>query len=243
MEGDVLVFKFRKINKHFIESLVSPSLYFAKPDSLNDPFDCRLDLFSSFNEATLESTGKRREYLFKFLENPDIFRNWDAQMSKIGVCSFSSTADETLLWSHYADDHKGACVLYRLPESFIKSPTLHLTAGGEVGYAPDPLTNWLKTADIEGLDIDSFVGQLIHIYLKSKSPAWQPEKEVRLIRRNNGVVAIENNFIQQICFGLQTPVSDIDLVSKLAKAYCKCEKFGQMIRNKSDFGFTMKQLC
>ena len=50
---DFLCFKFRAINKHLIESLVNPSLYFARPDTLNDPFDCRLDLRGTFKRYLL----------------------------------------------------------------------------------------------------------------------------------------------------------------------------------------------
>lgn len=38
------LFKFRTINKYLIESLVNPSIFFPKPENLNDPFDCRPNL-------------------------------------------------------------------------------------------------------------------------------------------------------------------------------------------------------
>jgi hypothetical protein len=39
-----VLYKYRAINKRLIESLINQTLYFARPDELNDPFDCRIDL-------------------------------------------------------------------------------------------------------------------------------------------------------------------------------------------------------
>ena len=63
MGDDYLYFKFRAINKYMIESLVNPSLYFAKPNTLNDPFDCLIDLRNTFSRAVHLTTGNRRAWL------------------------------------------------------------------------------------------------------------------------------------------------------------------------------------
>jgi hypothetical protein len=43
MEDEYRYFKFRSVDKRLIESLTGGHLWFAKPGTLNDPFDCRLD--------------------------------------------------------------------------------------------------------------------------------------------------------------------------------------------------------
>jgi hypothetical protein len=235
---DFVCFKFRAINKHLIESLVNPSLYFAKPNTLNDPFDCRLDLLSAFTRVASLATGDRKRWLSQFLDNPTFFDNWKYQLDNFGVCSFSLTMDETLLWSHYADEHRGVCLVYRFPESFILDPKLRLTAGGEVKYISEPLTEWLKNTPMSMEQ--NVLKELIHICLKTKSPGWRYEKEARLIRREPGIFNISGKFITEICFGLGTPQDDIDLVIKLGRDYCGCTTFTQMVRDDSDFGFTRR---
>jgi hypothetical protein len=128
MSADYWYFKFGPINKHLIESLVSPGLYFAGSKALNDPFDCHLDLHSSFARATLSATGRRKEWLTTTRDDEAFFKKYEQRLASVWVCSFSLDSSETLLWSHYADEHKGVCLLYRFPESFILyQPTESLT--------------------------------------------------------------------------------------------------------------------
>jgi hypothetical protein len=236
MNENFVQFKYRAIDKHLVESLVNPSLYFAKPSALNDPFDCRLDLHRAFIKVASSAGGDRAQWLARFLDNASFFENWKSQIESLGVCSFSSTMDNALLWSHYADEHRGVCLEYQLTGSFLRRPKVQLTAGGEVTYLSEPLTDFLEKAPIE-LDIDTFVKGLVLVCLRAKSPAWLYEKEARLIRREPGVVNIDGDCIREVCFGLQTSQADIDLVIRLARDYCGCVRFSRMVRDESDFGF------
>ncbi len=147
---------------------------------------------------------------------------------------------QTLLWSHYADEHKGVCIVYELPLSFFADPKLQLTAAGEVTYLTEPLTEWLLSAS-SGMPMEDLIKEIALRCLKTKHPAWQYEKEARIIRREPGLVYIAPEFVKQICFGLRTPQEDKELVVTLAQDYCRCERFGQMVYDGSDFGFTMKR--
>jgi len=240
MNDDFMQFRFRRINQHLIDSLVDPGLYFAKTDSLNDPFDCRIDLKQSFARAASSTSGDRKKWLSRFLDTPSFFENWKAVFDSFGVCCFSSVTDETLLWSHYADNHKGVCLAYRLPTAFLLDPLLRLTAGVAVDYKSEPLTEWLKNGSFD-MEMDSFIKAVVLICLRTKSPAWAYEKEARIIRSGHGVYKIRGDFLTQVCFGLHTSQADIDLIIKLARDYCGCTRFARMTRDGSDFGFTMKR--
>ncbi len=232
-------FKFRSINKHLIESLVNSSLYFAEPNTLNDPFDCKLDLDKSFSRAASSATGERKDFLEKMLDTP-FPRDWKGLLENIGVCSFSLNLNETLLWSHYADEHKGLCLLYRFPESFLLNQQNKLLGWDMVKYADDALTDWLKTD--APLEMGNFISELLKVYLTAKSNAWQYENEARIIRLEHGLLGIPSGFLEQVCFGLRTPRADINLITKLASEYCGCNKFCQMIRGESDFGITAVEI-
>ncbi|MHB1236960.1 MAG: DUF2971 domain-containing protein [Gallionella sp.] len=234
-----VLYKFRPINKYLIESLVTRSLYFAKPDTLNDPFDCKIDLKRVLKRAEQSATDEQKSFLTPFLENPQFFGNWKSYFDSIGVCSFSLVNADTLLWSHYADEHRGVCLEYHFRGSYFLQPEFQLTAAGNVEYHPEPLTEWLKNAPME---MTPFAEGLVHKYLKTKNPAWSYEKEARIIRGKHGTFNIKENFLKRVYFGLQTPQTDIDLVTKLAQDYNGCLSFGQLVRDETEFGFTVKTL-
>ena len=235
------LYKFRTINKRLIESLVSQSLYFAKPDTLNDPFDCRIDLIAAIERAELNATGDRQKFLSSFLRVPEFFEVWKSALNTVGVCAFSRTNGDVLLWSHYADGHRGVCLEYKFQGGYLLTDEFNLTAVGNVDYLAEPLTEWLKSAP---MNLDKFVEELLHKYLKTKNPAWKHEQESRLIRRPHGIFKFNthSDFLSEVCFGLQTPKADIDLVTNLARNYCGCARFFQMVRDETEFGIVKKTL-
>jgi hypothetical protein len=123
-ESDYRYFKFRAINKYLIDCLVSSRLYFAKPEKLNDPFDCRIDLKRAFSRAASAATGSRRAWLESAVnEGTRFFETCDQSFAKLGVCSFSLDLLTPLMWTHYADEHRGACFLYRFQGVHLRSPS------------------------------------------------------------------------------------------------------------------------
>jgi hypothetical protein len=101
------------------------------------------------------------------------------------------------MWSHYTDGHKGVCLLYRFPESFLLDKRNKILGVDKVRYDSDALTNWLKTGAIDPSDPEEFVVELTKIFLTSKSPAWKYEDEVRIIRSEHGRFAIPGSFLEQ----------------------------------------------
>ncbi|MEF8731703.1 MAG: DUF2971 domain-containing protein [Candidatus Accumulibacter meliphilus] len=242
MGDDYLYFKFRKIDKHLIESLVNRELYFAKPDTLNDPFDCRLDLRKSFRRAALLASATKARHLRAALKVPNLLEHWFARLSNVGICSFTLCYDDTLLWSHYAGEHKGVCLLYRFSEQFLGDPKNELLGVDKVRYEENSLTEWLRNAPLELSSTDDFVRKLTKIYLTAKSPAWAYEKEARIIRSEPGLFSLPEGCLEQICFGLRTPQADINLVTKLATDSFGPTKFCHMIHDESDFSMRMEAL-
>ncbi|HCI13143.1 MAG: hypothetical protein A2063_02830 [Gallionellales bacterium GWA2_60_142] len=243
MGEDFLYFKFKPINKYLIDSLVTPSLYFPKPDLLNDPFDCQLDVRKAFARAAEVVQGKRKNAFQAALKSNDIFENYSKQFQNLGVCSFSLLAnsfDEPLLWSHYADAHKGVSLLYRFTEAYLNNPK-EILGVDTVKYDPNILTNWLINSPFQP-DDSKFVEELTKVFLTAKSDAWQHEKEARIIRTTNGTLNIPHGCLEQICFGLRTPQPDIELVSKLAREYSGCTKFCKIVHADTDFGITAIEL-
>ena len=235
-ESDHSYFKFRRINDRLFESLANSQLFFASPNQLNDPFDCQPDLRSSFSRARQSATGTKRDFLESALEygGQQFFENAERALQQIFVCSFSSNPLIPLMWSHYADEHRGVCISYRFPASFLKGYGVY-----EVQYGDNVLTHWLQTK--APMELGKFNYEFPRICVSTKSLAWQYECEVRIIGNKPGLVNI-GTCVDKIYFGLRTPQDNIDQITKIAADHCGCENFLRVVRDQnSDFGITVKE--
>lgn len=245
--SDFLLFKFRPINKYLIESLINSQLYFAAPSQLNDPFDCQLDLRKAISRAESLTQGQRNRIL-KYLPQKmgDFIEQWQGQFKNHGVCSFTKYLIDPevspLMWTHYADQHRGVCLLYRFELAFLAEEK-NCFGISDVEYDDDRLTSWLcNEAPLGKEDFKKLVEGMTKIYLTSKSSAWSYERERRWIRDRHGLFDIPRGSLFQVSFGLNTPKTDIDLVTELADKYCGCNKFFRIVRGKNDFGLEHEPL-
>ena len=76
------LYKYARINNNTSSALIERYAWYPKPSSLNDPFDCGL--------------------------SQSLMGNND----QCGVLSLSAKNSNILMWSHYADSHKGVCIEY-----------------------------------------------------------------------------------------------------------------------------------
>ena len=237
------LFKFRVINKYLIDSLVRGVLYFSHPDRLNDPFDCRVDIKKSAINAVSKLSGKKKDNLLNLTRTSD-FDRIQKVIGNVGICSFSLVLENSLLWSHYANEHQGLCLTYRIPESFINDKSNEITGVPRVEYGDNPLTDWFieNTPEYPNFDFKKFIKEIIKKVLTIKSTCWNYEEEVRIIRQKQSSLKIPKEYLKQVCFGLNTPETDIDLIKDIISnsgykvSYCK------MKRNESDFGLEAEDL-
>ena len=186
-------------------SLTGPELYFASPKKFNDPFDCRLGVGYELrtNEQTIqyfkEKYGDRAfatETLLK--EDPQgLLEAWrsaiDNRVDKeSGVCCFSATATNPLLWGHYADGSRGFCIGYdslHLREYF-EFHQYHrdcILALINVEYRPElPSLDPFIQDDIEWL----------HQQYRYKSMDWKYEEEIRALMFDKNEVAKEDRALE-----------------------------------------------
>jgi hypothetical protein len=236
---DYNYFKFRKIDVNLIKSLVNSKLYFSKPEMLNDPFDCRLDIKQFFKRAVELSSGNQKQYLQSALTS-GFLDSWSQEFQDWGIASFSSQVlaqQSNLMWSHYGDKHRGVCLQYRFPKSFL--PDQHY----KVSYEENCLIDWLTHTPVHTLDMRDFIKNIAKIYVTTKSSAWAYENEARIINSKSGLHSIKPEYLEQIYFGLNTLQENIDLIIELATKNCGCSKFSQMTRNpNSYFGLIDKPL-
>ena len=225
-------FRYRPINEFLWDSLTESEIYFSDPDQLDDPYDCRVNILETLARAAknnsfrlrkairnpystivelLQSLGiyrsrsRRQKILHRLFDADAFLEQIQNDMSGFGVCCFSRTLYNALMWSHYADGHKGVCLYYEIPPSFIVDPANGMFGYSPVTYGDDALFDWLvSTNDLEGLSPLDAAIKIMKRALTVKGKDWAYEDEARLIRPASGTMKIRPEFLKQICFGMRT---------------------------------------
>lgn len=248
--NDHILFKFRSVNKYLLQSIVQSEIHFAHPACLNDPFDCRVDIRQSLEVAISKSISPVRERLEKLRGLNDFLVKLQSDVAAMGVCSFSCPLDGSnallenpLMWSHYADAHRGVCLTYRFSEQFFYDNADQILGIAAVDYGANPLADWF-VENIDGFnDFEDFGTSLLKKVLTVKSSEWQYEKEVRILRKVDGSNPIGKEHLVQVCVGLNTSETDIDLIkSLLSQGQYEVQLFRLIRSNDADFGLKASEI-
>lgn len=158
----VNVFSFRRYNQYSIQDLINNEITVVCPSEMNDPFDSIYNLYRDI--GNLEEICPTKEDIPGFHDMFNYFR----------VRSFVKGENvknikNILMWSHYADGHKGFCIKYHLSKHFIK----HATPNGYL---------WLKNINYTNKPIAVNCAELDdNTAFSTKNSRWKYEHEVRLI--------------------------------------------------------------
>ncbi|MEX1014345.1 MAG: DUF2971 domain-containing protein [Candidatus Paceibacterota bacterium] len=118
---------------------------------------------------------------------------------EIGILSFAGNREQILMWSHYANSHKGFCIGLNKKELQESIRPLLITEGKfiklyDVLYQKSyPQINPLKVGQDEYFALP----------LTIKSKAWEYEDEVRLIFKDGAdeLLKVEKKIFQDITLG------------------------------------------
>lgn len=163
-------YKFRSLQnlRFFLDIIVNERLYAAKYDELNDPMEGAYMI------------DVQHQNIIKALKN---------KKENIRICSLSQNYTHTLLWSHYADGHKGCCIEVS-GRNQREVPTL-------IQYTDDLpyFRNYVSPKEL----------------LSHKSRLWIYEDEVRFFRKTQYF----NVNIHQIIFGQKVSAEDFKFYGTL----------------------------
>ena len=239
MSKATLIFKYRAFNKSSIELLVNKELWLAKTDSLNDPFECQM----IFNEI-LESIW------LNYKINPELKNKIEEETKKnlenLGVCSFSQTRQNQLMWSHYADEHRGFCIGFNKKILLNQQPYLHEI---EVNYQSDYphkeiflLLDYLikhKQTD----EVEAIISSITFVIMKTKYTHWSYERELRLTRDSYGALPFTEKCVNSIVFGLRMSERDKQTLRLLLSSdEWKHLKWFQAHKSNKKFGLIFEQI-
>lgn len=164
------LYKYMPFRKEFFENLY---LRCTPRSALNDPFELRPSdkylFYHVLNFYGLPADKKDKE-LLDF--NSDFYNK---AFNRIGIVSFSETNDNLLMWSHYADNHRGMVVAFDTSHDFFIKDGSKSRQLGRVHYRKDRMK-----ALPQRLKYGFHMSDSTRIYFE-KSDEWIYEKEHRLM--------------------------------------------------------------
>ncbi len=212
------LYKYGRLNEHSEALFTTPTIWFSAPSQLNDPFECRPwltfngtqdQIVASFTrtlmrrhpELTREQAHARalRMFLSKepTLDWEQTRRGMIRQFSeRIGLHCLSQVNNSILMWSHYAQDHRGYCLQFEATDF-----TPVFGRAQQVRYAEE-----LPSVDIFTTPTADQVDQIF----TTKFMGWSYEREWRLIdhERGPGLRDYPAELLKGVIFGLRMPPGD-----------------------------------
>jgi hypothetical protein len=114
------LFKYRTINEYTLAFLRTGAAYFSSPTEFNDPFDTRFvqrDLRDQQQKLESEREAQGTDAALLGVAMMKVFeREHQAGTVKTRIFCVSEIVDSVLMWSHYADSHRGICVVLEAEE-------------------------------------------------------------------------------------------------------------------------------
>lgn len=185
------IYKYHTININLLHSLRKGTNWYSKLHLLNDPFEC----FLMDNTKT------------------DVFKNWIPTLS---VCCFSKNNNNILMWSHYANDHKGVCLEFDVPDDDkdLKKDLIEVVYNNELTVIDNIKRDEKGHVKIR-MDTDGK-------FLKTKFKHWEYEEELRKYikckeENKSGKEEYYIGNLTAIYFGKNTSNDDIGLVKHNSK--------------------------
>jgi hypothetical protein len=280
----MLGYKYRAINKYSLDILKNNSIHFSKYTDFNDPFEfCtpfpnlgemykraakeinelhENKIFSKENHAALIS---RCENIIKNRTKSldQIHKKIKEGLEKTGIYSLSKVNDEILMWSHYADNHKGFCIGFENLHKHTHPNTKPFLVSYKNDFTdlsdPKMIVDYYKEVYHDNINLptlqwknkqEALAKKLRHdddqrggiSILTDKYEKWSYEQEFRLIdEKNNGLKKFNPECIKSITFGLRTSEIDIDAIIKICKESNKTDiEYYRTVKAKQAFKLEIK---
>jgi Protein of unknown function (DUF2971) len=214
------IYKYMPVNVFTLKILINSELFFGIPKEFNDPLDCKFTLTIDpqpsieeirkfytnlkLSEDEIEKKIEQAKY-DNFLFQKDIENDYNENLRKeFCISCFSERNDNILMWSHYANKHKGICLKFdwKIHSEYF--------SGYKVIYKKKlPEITYNGRGELEAASI--FLTKLNH---------WKYEKEIRAITKiEKGIqkAAFNPKALKGIIFGEQIAISDKQTIMNIIK--------------------------
>ena len=217
MSDFLLRYKYLPFTEGSLKVLDENTLKFTHPDDFNDPFDC-LPYIDEEKLAEFMLKQPELKQLFrskygtgaKFLRNKtkilkDLEKHKDsflsATLKNVGVLCLSKDSKNILMWSHYAQNHTGFVIEFKI--NLIPSVNLNQVNMNELVKMLYPYR--VKYSDKRpSLDFDN-MNTSLQTGLLTKHTGWEYEQEERVIDliHGPGIHKFNPNLVNSVILGLK----------------------------------------
>lgn len=218
------LYKYQSVTQHSLGSLINGTVWMSTPASFNDPFDCAINLdLKKLKESVIhamelvtKANNVPMDESLRALRPDDeaaytqLRESLRAQMQEIGVLCLSETPNEILMWSHYAEYHKGFCIEFKIDET---SPLKAMAR-------PVRYTDVYPSLSLKNMSADA-EESFIDVCVYTKASQWSYEKEWRAVMPVGGKLYRAPAAVSAIIFGARmsdTDKRDIYQILRLAPA-------------------------
>lgn len=203
------LYKYQTINKNSISCLVSKKLWYSSPKGFNDPFEFKLrDLkLEEIKDREWISSLRKQENGDKLGDDDsilnDIYNLYYSEINKFGIVCYSELNNNILMWSHYADNHKGICLGFEFNDTNSSGvyPVKYSDDYPNLEFTPE------KIWSLDGMSKIMF----------QKSDCWAYEKEWRTIVVEGNVLHEYKGTLKEVIFGCRTNKEDRNLIMEILK--------------------------
>jgi hypothetical protein len=220
-----MVYKYLSTERFFqyMDDYLDGNLYFPKWEGLNDPMEglftstkldwkCPsiprpMDIKHILNSPKLDVSlikNKSGELIIKN-ENDKNLREF---LKEYKICSTSKIYNNILMWSHYADSHKGICIGIRVNKKECNDQGIYHT---KVNYVDTPL--FLQSIEKDTED------ERIKKILSTKMKNWEYEDEYRFMKKTPEPAMFKIGEVEEIILGCEN--------------FCKKIKISQAVSSKN----------
>ena len=235
-----IIYKYRNWKDEFNKKvLLENELYFASNEDFNDPFDSKiptdyylLDTDNKKLEYAKDIVKRQESYLIKNgidlkFETNRIYKILKLDLNTVhdnfakieekttaneyGALCLSETWESILMWSHYADSHKGYCIGFK-GEQLIKHSVSQFAC--KINYNN-------KYPHIDPLEKNQMVNTFKRWQYKAED--WSYEKEYRIVKGlfngdSNRYLIFPDNYIAEIILGMNIEQPDKEEILAIAKS-------------------------
>ena len=257
MLDDRFLYKYRSINKsddaktHHI--ITDREAYFANRSSFNDPFDCR-------HRLVFDGTSKQKTKYIKrtiglgnpkiskeamlrrikaiksenLLNDPDNIAKFlsieEEVLEDVGIFCLARVPNDILMWSHYADGHRGYCLVFN-----DNSDDPFISRARKVDYQDEiPIVN----------PVIQDTKTRFRKSLLTKSKHWEYENEWRIIDPENGPgpQIYPDHLLHGVILGANISSEDRILVRHWCRSFLPSIEFYQAHLHESQYALRIERV-
>lgn len=207
MPGTILLYRYLDAVAA-LKTIESRLLRISRLRDLNDPFESRMGITGIIPEGE----SKVNAWLDSIREQ---------QHNMFGILCFSDTSHESVLWSHYADKHRGVALEAKFdfnPDRVIQMryPTERPTIDAKI---------YVKLQH-DKAEFERYLLSLLNLLIRRKSPGWAYEREYRVffdIQNYKDLIMsdghyfkrIPDNFLTRVILGWRCPLEEQHIIKAL----------------------------